>query len=102
MLLVLAAKIPTFKIDSDGFVKHRRYKGNRNGLDASWPAAIKEVNELYGLNCVAGYRDRGNTFRFILEANGRNILSEVGPVIEKEPNALRPRRVRKINEFYPV
>jgi hypothetical protein len=95
MLLVLAAKIPAFKINSDGLDRECRYYGSETGFEESWPAAMKAVKKLYGLNYAGGYRDLGNILRFVLEIDGRSILEKMS---SDNP---RPGGVRRVREMCP-
>jgi hypothetical protein len=116
ILLVLAAKIPGFLLESFGFMHEN--SSEEMQMDVSWGEALENVRKRYGIDYDAGYRDEGNRFRFYLNVNGYSVLGTLHyPIVPRfradareyantklypEPRADSPpvRRVRRVCSEY--
>jgi hypothetical protein len=95
-LLVLAAKIPGFRIDSDGFFDspHGLFHVTKRLLNKEWTAAMENVRQEYGIKYEPGYRDGGNIVTFDVVVNGYSVLlGEDGEdIVAEERTPARSRR----------
>jgi hypothetical protein len=97
MLLILAANISNFYIDSDGFdhrpIGHR--PPNTPAIETAWLIAMSRVKEHYGIVCNGGYEDLSNSFRFYFTVNDKPVLWR--PAVETQDVVYllpEPRKIR--------